>query len=141
MTNQEVADILKNSKTIAVLGVKAEDYEVSNEIFKYLIGKNYTVVGVNPKLAGKEILGKPVTATLAEIKIPIDILDIFRAPQHLQMHVEDILSMNPLPKVVWFQQGISNNEVAKQLESKGITVIQDYCIAVAYGTNRHLIEK
>jgi len=140
MTNQEVADILKNSKTIAVLGVKAEDYEVSNDIFKYLIDKNYTVVGVNPKLAGKEILGKPVTATLAEIKIPIDILDIFRASQHLQMHVDDILSMSPLPKVVWFQQGISNNEVAKQLESKGITVIQDYCIAVAYGTNRHLIE-
>ncbi len=140
MTNQEVADILKNSNTIAVLGIKAEPYEVSNEIFNYLINKKYNVLGVNPKLAGNEVSGKPVTATLAEIKIPVDIVDIFRASQHLPMHVEDILSMNPLPKVVWFQQGISNHEVAKQLETKGITVIQDYCIAVAYGTNRHLIE-
>lgn len=139
MTDQEIVEILKNSKTIAVLGVKAESFEVSNEIFNYLIDKKYEVFGVNPKLAGSEVSGRPVTATLSEIKTPIDLVDIFRASQNLPMHLNDILSMNPLPKVVWFQQGIRNDEVAKRLEENGISVIQDYCIAVAYSTHRHMI--
>lgn len=139
MTNSDEVKILRDSKTIAVLGVKSDPGEVSRDIFEYLIDKKYDVYGVNPKIAGQTVANRPVTATLAEIKIPIDIVDIFRASQHLPMHVDDILSMNPLPKVVWFQQGIRNDSVAKLLEDHGITVIQDYCIAVAYGVNRHLI--
>lgn len=141
MKTTDDVKILRESKTIAVLGVKADPGEVSNDIFEYLIDKNYEVYGVNPKIAGQTISGRPVTATLAELKTPIDIVDIFRASQHLPMHVNDILSMNPLPKVVWFQQGIRNDGVAQQLEEKGITVIQDYCIAVAYSVNRHLIKQ
>lgn len=139
MKSPDVVKILKESKNIAVLGVKAEQGEVSNDIFNYLINKKYTVFGVNPKIAGTTVSDRPVTATLAEIKTPIDIVDIFRASQHLPMHVNDILAMNPLPKVVWFQQGVQNDDVAKILEEKGIEVIQNYCIAVAYSTNNHLI--
>lgn len=128
--------ILKEAKHIAVLGVKSEAHEVSNQIFKFLIDKNYQVTGVNPKIAGTTISGRPVTSSLSEIKTPVDIVDIFRAPQHLPLHIDDILSMKPLPKVVWFQQGIYNQQVAEQLEEKGITVIQDNCIAVSYSVNK-----
>ncbi len=135
-----IPEILKTHKRVAVLGLKPGHMEVSNQIFHFLIDKGFDVVGVNPKFAGTYIAHKPVYGTLSEIPGQIDIVDVFRASEHLHLHVEDILKMNPLPGVVWFQQGISSEEVGAILEAKGIQVIQDYCIAVAYATHRMEIE-
>ncbi|NUQ81235.1 MAG: CoA-binding protein [Bacteroidetes bacterium] len=137
LTNE--GTILKTARTIAVLGVKPDPDEVSNEIFRFLMDKGYQVVGVNPRVAGTRIQGRPVYATLADIPHPVDIVDIFRAPAHLPGHVPDLLSMTPRPPVVWFQQGIRNDAVAETLTREGIHVIQDYCILVAHSVNRHII--
>lgn len=137
LTNE--GTILKTARTIAVLGVKPDPYEVSNEIFRFLMDKGYEVVGVNPKVAGTQILGRPVYAALADIPHPIDIVDVFRAPAHLPAHVPDLLAMTHQPPVVWFQQGIRNEAVAETLTREGIHVIQDYCILVAHSVNRHII--
>ena len=66
-------------------------------------------------------------STLAELTTPIDLVDVFRRPEALMAHIDDILAMQPRPKVVWFQLGIRNDEAAKRLEDVGIVVVQNKC--------------
>jgi predicted CoA-binding protein len=68
-----------------------------------------------------------VRARLTEISEPVDLVDVFRKPEAIPEHVEEILSMKPRPKVVWFQLGIKHEEAAKKLEDEGILVIQNRC--------------
>ena len=84
-------------------------------------------IGVNPVFAGKELFGEKVLPTLAEIAQPVDLVDVFRPAARIPDHVEDILAMNPRPKVVWFQLGIRNEDSARILEAAGITVVQNRC--------------
>ena len=78
-----------------------------------------------------EILGKPVFRTLAAIGRPVDMVNVFRRPQDIPPHVDDILAAKP--KSVWFQLGIRNEEAAKRFAEAGIKVIQDRCLMVEYG--------
>jgi len=83
---------------------------------------------VNPMFAGEELFGEKVRATLAEIGEPIDVVDVFRRPEQIPEHVEDLLAMNPRPKVVWFQLGVKNEDAARILEAAGILVVQNRCM-------------
>jgi hypothetical protein len=127
MDDTRIRHILKSSRTIAVLGFHIEQEKAAFYVPEYLQEEGYRVIGVNPKYAGQEHLGAPVSATLAEIKEPVDLVDVFRRPQDIPAHVEDILAMSPRPKVVWFQLGIKNEEAAAILEAAGITVVQNRC--------------
>ena len=89
--------------------------------------EGYRPIGVNPRFPGEEALGEPVRNTLAEITEPVDLVDVFRRSELIPKHVEDILAMKPRPKVVWFQLGIRNDDVARILEAAGITVVQNRC--------------
>ena len=127
ITDQRLREILTTSPTIAVLGVHDEPKKAAYYVPEYLRDEGYRIIGVNRQLAGQTILGEPVRATLAEIKEQVDIVDVFRKPDAIPGHVEDILAMKPRPRVVWFQLGIKNDEVARILEAAGITVVQNRC--------------
>lgn len=129
--------ILEESRTIAVLGIHDELARPAAYVPAYLADAGYEVLGVNPALVGRSVLGRPVVATLAELATPLDLVDVFRRAELLPGHVEDLVAARP--KVVWFQLGIRNDEVARQLERHGIEVIQDRCTLAdhqAFGLGR-----
>lgn len=124
----QLREILTSSPTIAVLGVHNEPEKAAFYVPEYLHDEGYRIIGVNPMFAGEELFGEKVRTTLAEIGEPIDVVDVFRRPEQIPEHVEDLLAMNPRPKVVWFQLGIKNEDAAKILESAGILVVQNRCM-------------
>ena len=79
-----------------------------------------------------ELWGEPVRGSLTEIGEPVDVVDVFRRGEALPGHLEEILGMEPKPKVVWFQQGVRNDEVAAKLVQAGIQVVQDRCMKADY---------
>lgn len=129
---QKVLEILKNSKTIAVIGMKDSEIETAYRIPYYMSKHGYKIYPVNPKNKGKKALGEKFVSKVDELSVPIDLVDIFRRPEFLVDHAKEILNMNPLPKYVWFQLGIVNDEAARLLEEKGLKVIQDECIMVEH---------
>lgn len=127
INDAQVREILTGSPTIAILGVNDAPEKAAFYVPEYLHDEGYKVIGVNPKLVGQTLFDSPVRTTLAEINEPVDLVDVFRRPEAIPDHVEDILAMKPRPKVVWFQLGIKNDDAAKVLEAAGITVIQNRC--------------
>ena len=121
-------EILTTSPTIAVLGVHREPEKAAFYVPEYLHDEGYRIIGVNPRFRGAELFGERVRDTLAEIAEPVDVVDVFRRAERIPQHVEDILAMKPRPRIVWFQLGIRNDEVARILEAAGITVIQNRCM-------------
>jgi predicted CoA-binding protein len=120
-------EILTRSPTIAVLGVHLEPEKAAFYVPEYLHDAGYRIIGVNPRFVGKTLFDEPVRATLAEIGESIDLVDVFRRPEAIPDHVEDLLAMKPRPRVVWFQLGIRNDDAARILEATGITVVQNRC--------------
>lgn len=129
-TPAELRALLERTHRIAVLGVKTPEsgapaYYVPDHAHR----AGYDVIPVPvyyPEL--RELFGKPVYRTLAEIPGDIDLVDVFRRAQDIPNHVEDILAKRP--KAVWFQSGIRHDEVAEQLARAGIEVVQDRCLLV-----------
>jgi predicted CoA-binding protein len=118
---------LTTSPTIAVLGIHNQPEKAAFYVPEYLHEEGYRIIGVNPLLAGEQLFGEPVRKTLSEIDVPVDLVDVFRRSELIPQHVEDILAMRPRPRVVWFQLGIRNDDVARVLEASGITVVQNHC--------------
>lgn len=116
---------LETSRTIAVLGIHDELARPAAYVPAYLAEVGYRVLGVNPTLVGRQVLGHSVVATLAELGEPIDMVDVFRRPAAIAPHLDDIIAAKP--KIVWFQLGIRNDAAAEVLERHGIEVIQDRC--------------
>jgi uncharacterized protein len=127
ISDARLREILTTSPTIAVLGIHHEPEKAAFYVPEYLHDEGYRIIGVNPQFAGEDLFGEPVRNTLAEIDVPIDLVDVFRRSELIPQHVEDILAMSPRPKVVWFQLGIRNEDVARILEASGITVVQNHC--------------
>ena len=128
---QQTADItrlLKEITAIAIVGLSPKENRPSNMVGRYLIDAGYTVYPVNP--GQKEILGRPCFADLAEISVPIDIVDIFRKSEDVLPIVEQLLNLNPLPRAVWMQQGIINEAAAELARRRGVFVVMDRCIKV-----------
>jgi uncharacterized protein len=124
----QVREVLESAKTIAVVGVSATPEKPAHYVPQYMLESGYTIVPVNASLVGQTLFGQPVHATLSELKQPIDIVDIFRRAEHLDSHLEDILSMNPRPTLVWLQLGIRHQEFTEKLLAAGIKVVQDRCL-------------
>jgi predicted CoA-binding protein len=127
INDARLREILTTSPTVAVLGIHHEPEKAAFYVPEYLHDEGYRIIGVNPVLAGEELFGVAVKNTLAEIDEPVDLVDVFRRAELIPAHVEDILAMSPRPKVVWFQLGIRNEDVAHILEAAGITVVQNHC--------------
>lgn len=120
--------ILATARAVAVLGASDNPDRPANYVPSYLARNGFEVYPVNPILSGETLFDRPVAATLAELQEPIDVVEVFRRSEHLPDHLPDILAMRPPPRAVWFQTGIRNDEVARDLEAAGIAVVQDRCM-------------
>lgn len=127
-----IKEILDNTKTIAVIGMKDTAFEDAYNVPVYMSKAGYKIYPVNPVKLGKYALGEPFVGKVTDIKVKIDLVNIFRRPEFIPGHVKEILEMKPKPKYVWFQLGIENDEAAEELEKAGIKVIQNACILVEH---------
>ena len=128
-----IRGILNTVKTIAMVGISPKDVRPSYFAFKYLLERGYRMIPVNPGQVGGDILGQPVYAKLADIPEPIDMVDVFRAPQLALAIVEEALALKPRPQVIWMQLGIRNDDVARLAEANGLKVVMDRCPKIEYG--------
>ena len=128
--DEELRDLLACVRSIAVVGVKDGPDDDAFRVPAYLQRCGYRIVPVSPKL--REVLGERVFASLWDVDAPVDLVDLFRAPQHVPGHVDEILAMSPRPRAVWMQLGISHDESARRLEEAGIAVVQDRCLLVEH---------
>ncbi len=128
-----IRGILNTVKSIAMVGISPKDNRPSYFAFKYLLGRGYRMIPVNPGQAGKEILGQKVYATLADIPEPVDMVDIFRAPQFALPVVQEAIALDPRPRVIWMQLTVRNDDAAKLAEDAGMKVVMDRCPKIEYG--------
>ena len=132
-TDDDIRQLLRETKTIAVLGIKPESHagQPAFYVSKYMAEAGYDIIPVPvyyPEVT--EILGRPVYRRLDQIPGDIDLLNVFRRPGDIRMHVPEILSKKP--KAVWFQLGIRNDEAAEEFARAGIKVVQDLCLMVEH---------
>jgi len=120
--------ILREARTVAVLGAKAAPREPAYYVPAYLQERGYRIIPVNPTLAGEKILGETTLAMLADLPEPVDVIDVFRRPEFLPGHAREILALPWRPRAVWFQLGIRHDGAAAELARAGIDVVQDRCM-------------
>jgi uncharacterized protein len=128
-----IRDLIRQTQRIAVLGIKTEAQADQPAFYvpKFLVNAGFEVIPVPvyyPEVM--EILGTRVYRRLMEIPGNIDLVDVFRRPQDIDGHVEDILAKKP--RAVWFQSGIRNDVAAETLAKAGIKVVQDRCLMVEH---------
>lgn len=130
-----ISGILKDVRTVAMVGASANINRPSYFVVKYLTGKGYTVHPINPGLAGKDILGCKVFGSLAEVPGPVDMVDIFRNSEAaLEVTREAIREKDRLGlKVVWMQLSVRNDEAAAEAEAAGMKVVMNRCPKIEYG--------
>ncbi|MEX2542507.1 MAG: CoA-binding protein [Trueperaceae bacterium] len=131
-TQGRISELLLESRTIAVLGASNRTGRPAYYVPKYLARSGYDVFPVNPRHLGETLWGHPFAATLGELEAATDIVNVFRRPADIPEHLDDILAMRPLPRAVWFQLGIRNDEAAARLRQAGLEVIQDRCILIEH---------
>ena len=128
-TDADIDRVLRETRRVAVLGIKTEPHQAAYFVPAYAqrIGLEIVPVPVYyPELT--EILGQPVFRRLADIPGPVDMVNVFRLPQDVPRHLDDILAK--APRSVWLQSGIRNDRAAEQLARAGIAVVQDRCLKV-----------
>jgi predicted CoA-binding protein len=125
----EISDLLRKSKTVAVVGISDKPERASYGVSKYLLeNSHFELFFVNPLL--DEVLGQKVYKSLKEIPVPIDIVDVFRKPSDCLQVLEESIEIGA--KSIWLQLGISVEEVESQGEEAGLTVVMDRCIKIDY---------
>ena len=127
-----IQSILAEIKTIAVVGASPKNIRPSYFVVKYLLAKGYDVIPVNPGQAGRQICGVMTYAKLSDIERPIDMIDIFRNSAAALPIVEEVLQLKPLPKVVWMQLTIRNDDAAALAQEAGIKVVMNRCPKIEY---------
>ncbi len=122
-----IADILKSVRHIALVGASPKPERPSHQVMAFLLSRGYEVFPVNPGQAGKEILGRRVHASLADIPQSVDMVDIFRNSEAAGGVVDEALKLDPLPRVIWMQLGVRNDEAASRAEAAGLKVVMNRC--------------
>jgi hypothetical protein len=125
-------DVLRRTHSIAVVGVSTNPVRPSYYVARYLSLKGYRVIPVNPGHAGKELFGETIRATLSDIDVPVDMVDIFRRPEAVPEIVDEALAVFPTLKTIWMQIGVEHAEAAAKAEARGLTVIQNRCPKIEY---------
>tara|TARA_B100000029_G_scaffold21050_1_gene21352 strand:- start:214 stop:681 length:468 start_codon:yes stop_codon:yes gene_type:complete len=137
-TDESIKKVLQTSKTIAMVGVSSIKKEISTNIkrrpstivMKYMQEFGYRVIPVNPFSAGEKVHGEIVVAKLNDIKIPVDIVDVFRPSKEAPAIAEEAIKIGA--KVFWLQYGIENSEAKQTVESKNIFYVSNKCIKQEY---------
>ena len=130
-----IRSILREVRTIAMAGASANWVRPSSFAMKYLQGKGYKVIPLNPGQAGSQILGETCYASIADIPGPVDMVDIFRNSKAAGDVIDEALPMveEKQIKIIWMQLGIRNDPAAKRAEAAGLNVIMDRCPKIEYG--------
>jgi predicted CoA-binding protein len=127
-TDSYIKNILKRVKTIAMVGASDDEYRPAFGVMRFLQRKGYRVIPVNPRLAGKELMGETVYATLADIPVPIDMVDIFRNRADLPGVFDEAIAAGA--SVIWSQLGLRDDAAAAKAERAGIQVVMNRCPAI-----------
>ncbi len=125
MNDREMTDVLRQAKTIAVVGLSSNPMRASFGVSRFLQRQGYRVIPVNPNET--EVLGEKAYATVKDIPDAIDIVNIFRRPARVPEVIEAALQKGGV-RCIWMQEGVVNHEAAKQAESSGLPVVMDRCI-------------
>jgi uncharacterized protein len=123
---EKIRRILRDTKTIAVVGLSPKPHRPSHQVAQYLIAAGYTIIPVNP---GHDfLLGLTCYPNLQAVPISVDMVDIFRRPEMVTGIVEDAIAIGA--KCIWMQEGIVNNEAAVKAEAAGLLVVMDRCTKI-----------
>ncbi len=128
-------EILNQYNTIAVVGFSDNQDRDSNRIAVYMKNNGYNVIGINPKLEGKEIDGIKCYSHLRDVPEKINIVNIFRLAIAVPGIVEETLKLNPRPEVIWTQLGIFHEEAKKLAENSGIIFVENRCLYIEHKLN------
>jgi predicted CoA-binding protein len=130
-----IAQILRDSKTIAVVGLSPNPRRPSHEVAAYLQSVGYAIIPVNPVIS--EVLGQKAYPRLEDISVPVDIVDVFRRPEEVPAVADSAIAIHA--KVLWLQLGISHPPAAEKAFTAGLTVIEDACILIEHKRRRGLL--
>ncbi len=128
MNNDVIANVLRTSKTIAVVGLSSKPERASYQVAAYLQRHGYRIIPVNPRET--QVLGEQAYATLRDVPLTIDIVDVFRESSAVPEIVADTIAIGT--KVLWLQLDIHHGDAEAQAQAAGITVISDVCIKIAH---------
>lgn len=123
-----LAEIVRRAKRVVVLGAKAEDERGDSAFYvpEYLAKAGVEILPVPIGDCPEEILGRPTFRRLADVKGPVDVVDVFRPPKEVAKYVDELVALRP--SCVWMQLGIRNDKAAEALARAGILVVQDRCL-------------
>ena len=127
-TDEAIREILTAPKTIAVVGASDKEYRPVYRVMRFLQGKGYRCIPVNPRLAGRTLLGETVYASLEEIPEPVDMVDVFRRAEDVPPIADVAIAIGA--KVLWMQLGIVNDAAADSATAAGLRVVMDRCPAI-----------
>jgi len=132
LSDEAIRDILTSVRTIAVVGASPKPTRPSNDVLGVLIDRGFDTYPINPGHVGALIRGRPVSARLADLKVPIDMVDVFRNSAAAGGVVDEALQLDPLPRVIWMQLGVINEEAAKRARARGVTVVMNRCPTIEF---------
>jgi len=132
--DSEIKQLLENTKTVAVVGYSNKPDRPSNDIAHTLKKRGFEIYLVNPILADTK--DEKIYASLADIPVPVDVVDVFRKPEDVPQVVEEAIAIGA--KAVWMQLGIVNEEAAKRAEDAGFKVVMDHCMKEESGRLLHM---
>lgn len=124
-TPEQLRQILTTVRTIALVGASEKTTRPSHEVMEFLQDQGYRIIPVNPRLAGQKVLGETVYADLHSLPEPVDMVDLFVAPERTDAIIDQAIDLK-IP-VVWLQIGVINEEGAARAEDLGLTVVMDRC--------------
>ncbi len=132
MTDDMIHKILQRTRRIALVGASANPARPSHGVMRFLLAKGYDVVPVNPGLAGQSLLGQQVVGHLADIEGDVDMIDVFRASEHVPGVVDEALARFPDLGTIWMQLGVVHEGAADTARARGVDVVMDRCPAIEY---------
>ena len=131
-SDDHLRKILKRTRTVAVVGVSANQIRPSFYVARYLKLKGFRVIPINPGLVGQTLLGETVYSDVSQVPIDVDMVDIFRRSEAVPDIVDASLERWPALQTIWMQIGVTHDQATATAQARGVDVIQDRCPKIEY---------